>query len=64
MVINPTLANILSDLLVNLAAGWIGTIFITPVASGKPVREKLLALTWHMFLAIVLLFMAYEITKN
>lgn len=61
MAINPALANILSDLFINLAAGWLGTVIIVPIAIEGSRKEKLMVLTWHIILAILSLVVAFEL---
>lgn len=61
MTVHPILANILSDLFVNLAAGWFGTVFIIPIASERPIKERFFILTVHFGLGIFCLLIAFEI---
>lgn len=42
----------LSDLLVNLSAGWLGSAIIIPIAIEKP-KMRFLTLTINIILAIV-----------
>jgi len=54
-----TLLVTISDLLVNLSAGWFGVVFIVPNFSKEKGLRKLLILTLDMCAAIVCLIAAF-----
>jgi hypothetical protein len=59
---DPLLRDLISDLFVNLAAGWFGAAIIVPVFSRRP-RLKWVSLTIDVILGIVFLTFAYGIRK-
>lgn len=59
MQIDPALKNIVSDLFVNLSAGWFGAAFITPNFSQAKRSNKFLLLTVNITLGIFCLVVAY-----
>lgn len=54
---------IISDLFVNLAAGWLGAVFIVPVTSKRPIKVKVGLLTTNLMFAIFSLIAAFELRK-
>lgn len=60
--IDPILFTVLSDLLVNLSAGWFGVALILPIAVRKP-KVRLSALTINITLGIVSLLLAFVLRK-
>jgi len=54
---------VLSDLFVNLSAGWFGAAFIIPVFSDKPISVNLGILTTDIVLGIVFLILAFRLKK-
>lgn len=63
MIVNKKLSNIISDFLINLSAGWIGSIFIVPAFSGTSLSVNLPILTTDLIMGIVSLFLAYRMRK-
>lgn len=55
--------SILSDLSVNLAAGWLGVAFIVPNFSGIRSPFNFLVLTGDIFIAILFLLTAFKLKK-
>ena len=53
----------LSDLFINLSAGWLGAAFITPNFSKKKGIEKIMTLIFDLILAIFCLVTAIYIKK-
>lgn len=53
--------SILSDLLINLAAGWLGVVVVVPTISRPPRRVDPLVLTGNILLAIFALVLAFEL---
>lgn len=53
----------LSDLFVNLSAGWFGALFIVPVTSKRPERVRLGLLTVNLLFAIISLLLALKFKK-
>ena len=51
--IEPVFAGVLSDLFVNLAAGWLGIVFIVPNFSKVSGRRKWFVLMTDLLFAIV-----------
>lgn len=62
-VIDKTLLSVLSDLFVNLAAGWLGAAFIAPNFSRKKGLEKFIILTSDIMLAIFCLGVGFILKK-
>lgn len=60
---DPSWFLILSDLFINLAAGWLGVVLIVPITSKKSRKIKLVVLTTNMLFAIFSLVAAYELKK-
>lgn len=60
--LDPLFLTIVSDLFVNLSAGWFGAAFIVPVASKKP-KLKWWVLLLNISFGIISLVNAYLI-KN
>lgn len=60
-VINPVLRSIIGDLFVNLSAGWIGAIIITPNFSDSKGVKKWVVLTGNMLGVIVSLLIAFSL---
>lgn len=50
---------IISDLLINLSAGWIGALIIVPNYTEEKGKRKLIVLTMDISLAMISLFGAY-----
>lgn len=59
MTMSPVLRNLVSDLFVNLSAGWFGAAFITPNFSQAKRANKFLLLTVNITLGIFCLSVAY-----
>jgi len=60
---DPLLLAILSELFVNLSAGWFGAAFIVPISSGKIFPIKLDLLTADIIFGIVCLVIAFKVRK-
>ncbi len=55
------LEQILSELLINLAAGWYGAAVIIPIASLKPTVIDLSALTADIIFGTVCIIISYKL---
>lgn len=55
--------SIFSDLSVNLAAGWLGVVFIVPNFYGIRSPFNFLVLTGDVFMAILFLVVAFKLKK-
>jgi hypothetical protein len=55
------LRQILSELLVNLAAGWYGAAVIIPFSSGEPITVNLNVLTANIIFGTVCIIIAYKL---
>lgn len=56
--------NSISDLFINLSAGWFGTVFIVPVFSDSSLIFSLPILTGDLTMGILFLVGAIELRKN
>ena len=54
---------VISELLINLAAGWFGASFIVPAISEKPITFNLSILTMDIVMGIVFLATSYKLKK-
>ena len=54
---------IISEFLINIAAGWFGAIFIVPIYSNTRARIKLALLIVNLIFVIVSLWLAFVIRK-
>ncbi|OGE15555.1 hypothetical protein A3F00_01935 [Candidatus Daviesbacteria bacterium RIFCSPHIGHO2_12_FULL_37_11] len=63
-VINPVLRSIVSDLFVNLSAGWVGAIIITPNFSDTTGLKKWVVLTGNLIGVIVSLLIAFSLRSS
>lgn len=54
---------VISDLLINLSAGWIGALIIVPNYSQGSSKRKLIILTMDIIFAIFSLMGAYQLRK-
>lgn len=52
-------SSILSDLFINLSAGWFGVVIIVPNFSEEKGRKKYIVLTADILFGIVCLLLAY-----
>jgi len=55
--------SVLSGLLINLAAGWLGAAVILPVTYKPPRQVNTLVLTGNILLAIFALVLAFELRE-
>lgn len=62
MKADPVLLSVISDLFVNLAAGWLGTAFIVPLTSKRP-KFKWWVLCVHLIFGMLSLLIAYILRK-
>lgn len=60
---DTVLLSTISDLLVNLAAGWFGSIFVIVIYPQKRMKKKQLILTANLGAAILSLVVAYILRK-
>lgn len=58
-MMNDVLLSVISDLNVNLAAGFFGAAFIVPSVSKKGIKVNLWLLTMNSALGILFLALAY-----
>jgi hypothetical protein len=63
-VATQTRLRLLSDLFVNLAAGWMGLVFVAPGIWGIPLREAGFSLTKNIPLAILSLLTAEWLSER
>ena len=63
MKVDPILLGVISDLLVNLSAGWIGAAVILPSQLFKQKRKRLWGLSVNLVCAILALISAYYLRK-
>ena len=54
----------ISDLCINLSAGWFGAAFIVPNAVGKRGKVKFWILTVDIFLGIIFLVLSVQLRKR
>ena len=54
----PAVFSAISDLLINMSAGWFGAVFIVPNFTRKQGKEKLLVLINDLALGIISLVIA------
>jgi len=54
---------VLSDLLVNLSAGWLGAVVIIPAVAESPKRVDPVVLTGNILSAIFALVAAFELRR-
>ena len=59
--LHPTLFLTISDVLVNLSAGWFGAVFIVPVFSEKPLVFNIPLLILDIILGIVFCGVAFKL---
>ncbi|MEK7090937.1 MAG: hypothetical protein AAB887_00335 [Patescibacteria group bacterium] len=64
MTVQKDLYGVLSDLFVNLAAGWFGAVFIVPNFSQLGLPANWLVLTIDIVLGILSLVLALRLKKN
>ena len=57
------LRQILSELLINLAAGWYGAAAIIPATSDKPLTTDLGILTVNVIFGALFLVLAYKLRR-
>lgn len=58
IAVSPLWLGILSELAVNLAAGWIGAIIVVPIALEQSIIKDAVDLTLYLSLAILALVIA------
>ncbi len=54
---------LLSELCVNVSAGWLGAAFIVPATSKRPLKINLLLLTTDLLFAILFLVIGFQLRK-
>lgn len=59
LIMSSTWNQILSEFLINIAAGWFGAIFITPIYSRTKAKIKLTLLIVNLVFVIFSLWVAY-----
>jgi len=52
--------SVISDLFINLAAGWFGAVIVVPITSQQSEKVKLGLLTTNLLLAILSLVIAFK----
>jgi hypothetical protein len=63
--LNKTRIGVLSDLLVNLSAGWFGLILIIPGLGGvKSPQDAIFLLTTNLFWGIIALVLAMKLRED
>lgn len=63
-MINNNLIHILSDLFVNLSAGWIGVAVVIPLQRSKNERFDWIALIINLGFSILSLAVAFYLVKS
>jgi hypothetical protein len=63
MIIDKILFSIISDLLINLSAGWFGAILIVPNFSKIRGRSRLWVLLSDFVAAMICLAISYELRR-
>jgi len=63
IILDPVLTTTLSDLSVNISAGYFGAAFITPGISRKPTAKRLMLLTTFIVAGTMWLTVAYALRK-
>lgn len=58
--VHPALLLTISDIMVNLSAGWFGAAFIVPVFSDKPLNLNFWILIVNLFFGTVFMLLAYR----
>lgn len=53
----------MSDLCINLSAGWFGAMFIVPTLSEKPLQTNIPLLIFDLVLGIVFLVISYKLRR-
>ena len=61
--LDPILLTIVSELFINLSAGWLGAAFIVPVTSQASKKVNLRLLTINILSAIFSLTLAFKLSK-
>jgi hypothetical protein len=61
---NKRLAEVSSDFLVNLSAGWAIAAFVVPTAPEGELFAKVITLTMNILFAIVSFVIAYRLKKT
>jgi len=65
MLINRNLwLNSISDLLINLSAGWFGVVFIAPAFSNLSLKYRIPILTGDFIMGILFLITAIGLRKK
>lgn len=57
-------SSIISDLLINLSAGWVGLVIVVPSFTTERGLRKFAVLFWDAACAIVSLLFAYLLRSN
>lgn len=61
--VDPAWWTLLSELSVNICAGWLGAAFIIPATSKRPRRVNLFVLTTNLLFAILFFVIAFQLRK-
>ncbi len=64
MIFNPAWSAIVSDLFINLSAGWLGAVLIVPNFSEEKGRRRALVLTADVLLATISLGIAFVLRRQ
>lgn len=62
--VNPVLRSVISDLFINISAGWVGAIVITPNFSDAKGLKKWFVLTGNLLGVIVSLLIAFSLRSS
>lgn len=63
MKIDPVFLNVISDLFINLSAGWIGAAVVLPSQLMKQKRKKWWSLSVNIVCAILSIVAAYQLKR-
>jgi hypothetical protein len=64
VIANATIVNALADLLINLSAGWVGAILISPNFTWASRNKKIIVLTTDVILATISLVLAVILKQS
>lgn len=64
MKIDSVLSSLISDILVNLSAGWLALAIATPFSSERDIATKTVLLTVNLGFSIVLTSVAFRLRKS
>ena len=60
-MLDATFNVLFADLLINLAAAWIGAAIVVPAGSGNPQRALQYAVPFNLAMALLFFLLAYKL---